>query len=240
MTVDELAHRIENLERENARLKRVALFAFVCVASLVAMAQRHPTHSLEAESLVLKDLSGKARVRLTTLIGGRPELAFLDDAERPYVTIAGGPEPLVTLSQPGDTTQRQITLTAANKLYGVSIYGPYRSTCSKVGCISAGISLINNGPAFSLFDDQGVEAASIQWNKSLGALVTLGGLNAKTEAVLAVESGGARLALTDSNGFQSVLGSNSLENETTGETHQTSAASLVMFGKDNKLIWKAP
>jgi len=231
-----LTQRVEVLEKQNARFKKMALTGFICAAALFVMGQRSP-RIIEAEKIVLKDAGGKPRVRL--IANNRPEIAFLDDSEKPYITIAGGPEPVLGLTQPGDELQRQVTLMASKTLFGVAVYGPYRSACSKVGCVSAGMSLINNSPAFSLYDDAGEEVANMQWSKDLGAQVMLGGVAAKQRAVLGVDTAGSSLTLTDSKGFQSVLGDNSLENESTGETHQTSAASLIMF-KDNKVIWKAP
>jgi hypothetical protein len=46
--------------------------------------------------------------------------------------------------------------------------------------------------------------------------------------------------LTDAQGFQSTLGATALVTPKTGETHKTSAASLVMFDKKQNVIWKAP
>jgi hypothetical protein len=58
-------------------------------------------------------------------------------------------------------------------------------------------------------------------------------------SLLGAESGPS-LSLSDAVGFKSVLGSAELETVRTGETHQTSAASLAMFDKDGKVIWRAP
>jgi hypothetical protein len=48
------------------------------------------------------------------------------------------------------------------------------------------------------------------------------------------------LRITDESGFISVMGSTDLVTIRTGETHKTSAASLVLFGKDSKVLWSAP
>jgi hypothetical protein len=50
------------------------------------------------------------------------------------------------------------------------------------------------------------------------------------------------LSVTDAQGFESVVGVTGLETPATGETHTTSAASIVMFGNDKKhrVIWQAP
>lgn len=48
------------------------------------------------------------------------------------------------------------------------------------------------------------------------------------------------LTLKDSQGFESRLGVSSTETTRTGESHKTSAASLVFFDKDGKVIEKFP
>ncbi|MGD0008578.1 MAG: hypothetical protein ABSE93_08565 [Terriglobia bacterium] len=52
-------------------------------------------------------------------------------------------------------------------------------------------------------------------------------------------SGSPQIRLTDPQGFEIVLGSTRTATPTTGETHQYSAASIVMSGKDH-VIWRAP
>jgi hypothetical protein len=49
-----------------------------------------------------------------------------------------------------------------------------------------------------------------------------------------------QLYLSDSQGFSAQMGVSNLVTPHTGETHQTSAASLVLFDKDQHVIWKAP
>jgi hypothetical protein len=48
------------------------------------------------------------------------------------------------------------------------------------------------------------------------------------------------LKVYDREGFATTLGTEVLLTPRTGETHKTSAASLVMFDKDKNVIWKAP
>jgi len=49
-----------------------------------------------------------------------------------------------------------------------------------------------------------------------------------------------RIEIIDEEGFQAILGSTSTVETRTGRTNQTSAASLILFGKDGKAIWSAP
>ncbi|HUY14148.1 MAG TPA: hypothetical protein VMX16_11050 [Terriglobia bacterium] len=62
-------------------------------------------------------------------------------------------------------------------------------------------------------------------------------------AVVGVNQIGAPfISLSDAQGFSMDLGSTGTENLTTGQTQQTSAASIVMFGngKGHHVIWQAP
>ena len=57
---------------------------------------------------------------------------------------------------------------------------------------------------------------------------------------LSVENGSPSIRLRGSGGFQTVIGTTHLVTKQTCEVHKTSAASVVMFDKDDKVIWEAP
>jgi hypothetical protein len=47
-------------------------------------------------------------------------------------------------------------------------------------------------------------------------------------------------SVTDAQGFKAVVGVTETETIKTGESHTTSAAAVTLFGKDGKVIWRAP
>jgi hypothetical protein len=49
-----------------------------------------------------------------------------------------------------------------------------------------------------------------------------------------------RLSVTDAQGFNAVVGVTGTQTVATGESHTTSAAAVTLFGKDGKVIWRAP
>jgi hypothetical protein len=51
---------------------------------------------------------------------------------------------------------------------------------------------------------------------------------------------GPSLQVIDRGGFQAEIGVSSLATIKTGETRRTSAASVVLFGKEKKVLWSAP
>jgi hypothetical protein len=67
-------------------------------------------------------------------------------------------------------------------------------------------------------------------------------VNCKGGSVSSFGAGGdgPSLTLSDKEGFEASLGVSSLVTAKTGETHRTSAASVVLFGKDKKVLWSAP
>ena len=62
----------------------------------------------------------------------------------------------------------------------------------------------------------------------------------KSRVSLGLTSMGPFIVANDSEGFSAELGSTSLVTTRTGEQHKSSAASLVLFGKDGKVLWSAP
>jgi hypothetical protein len=62
----------------------------------------------------------------------------------------------------------------------------------------------------------------------------------RSGVLLTFDEGRSVLSLRDSEGFESDLGGSSLVTTKTGETHERSAASLVLFDKDGKVLWSAP
>jgi hypothetical protein len=49
-----------------------------------------------------------------------------------------------------------------------------------------------------------------------------------------------RLSVTDDQGFTAAVGTSDLVTPRTGETHRTSAASLILLDKNKNVIWQAP
>jgi hypothetical protein len=61
--------RLENLERQNRRLKQATAVAFIIVSSMVLLAQTTTNRTLEATAFVLKDADGKVKGRLAVVDG---------------------------------------------------------------------------------------------------------------------------------------------------------------------------
>jgi hypothetical protein len=59
-------------------------------------------------------------------------------------------------------------------------------------------------------------------------------------AQLSVGQSGTALRIKDPNGYEAVFGTESLIDPTSGQKTATSVASLIFYGRDKAVIWRAP
>ena len=171
-----IVSRLERLEKENRRLKRVGLAVLTVASAIVLMGQTRTNRTILAEKFELINSNGKTQAELTTF-QGYPNL------------MLHGPE--------GARQGEAATI-------GISPTGPY------------------------------VELEDSHGNRAIlgeGSLSLLGGYGADS---------GPYISLLDRQNYMTVIGSTDLVTPATGETHKTSAASLVLFGKDKNVLWSAP
>jgi hypothetical protein len=114
----------------------------------------------------------------------------------------------------------ELTLGNVNRQPGMTLMvSPDSSDLHFFGSRKGGMTLgVNSGdPALSMIDAEGNGGAGIAFVKD-----------------------GPSLTLEDGKGFSTVVGATQLETTAKGAAHQISAASIVLFGKDRKVIWQAP
>ena len=246
--------RIETVEKENRRLKRYALAALLLTGILVLTGQARPGHTIEANEFVLRDAAGRARARLSLESMQRPTLTFYQENGQLAASLAGGEEPFLTLSRAG--SNEQASLEATKGFCGLGVYDK---------TIRAGLSIQNGVPGLDLFDERGKKTAAIASESTTGPSLNLNDPEGKAGFTLWVAplgigpdfsmyngagklgvditdlvETGPSLKLTDPDGYSTVIGSANLVQARTGEKHKTSAASLVLFGKDKEVLWSAP
>jgi hypothetical protein len=196
--LSDVRFRIEKLERENRRLKRIGALAALISASLLLMGQAKTSRTVEAESFVLKDPQGRVQATLG-IWHDSPMLRLYDKSSvaRAWLSVSGNGEPGLMFY---DAAGNQMVMLAATK-DGASLW-------------------LNQGAPKTL--------------SMMEAIRQKGGIS------LSAMSGGAKLYAEDSHGFSVVLGNTELVTPKTGETHQTSAASVITFDKDGNVLWSAP
>jgi hypothetical protein len=230
-----IEERLEKLERQNRRMKLAGLGAVVIAGAFVLMGQASGPRTLpevRAKSFVLVDANGETRARLyMSAPPERPELDLLDAKGNPRVVLdaSGTSGGLDLLDAKGN---ERLTL------YGPPI-GPGLVLTDANQKERVELAASSDGPTLALYDaSEKVRARLGAWPEGPG--LKLYDANGKPRAGLAVTSDGPTLGLNDATGFKTRIGVTGLVTPATGETHTTSAASIVLFGKDRKVLWSAP
>ena len=102
---------------------------------------------------------------------------------------------------------------------------------------------MKEGPDLVFYDSNGKDLAWLGVHPLLGPTLSFYSANGKSGPLrdgLAIDLNQTGLAIFDDSGFETRIGSTDLITAATGETHTTSAASVILFNKDKKVLWKAP
>lgn len=243
-TVQALTERVAKLEAQNRRFRKAVTVALVAASAVAVMGQVPTSRTLEAKEFVLKDTSGTVRARLSVDTANGPTLTFYRDKIHISASLAGGDEPFLTLWRAG--TNEQVVLGANRTFTGLGIYEKE---------IRVGLSVQNGSPGIELYDESGKPQVSIEAGKD-GDFILLGEAGGKESSILSnsgvgisgktgtfrVNLGeeGPSLDLKDNEGYSTTLGRTDLVAPASGRKERTPAASLVLFGKDQKVLWAAP
>lgn len=242
-TIQALTERVAELEAQNRRFRKAVVAALVVASSVVVMGQARTSRILEASESVLKDNSGVVRARLSMETTNRPTLTFYRDRTHISASLAGGDEPFLILSRAG--TDEQVQLGANSGFYGLGLYE---------GQIRAGLSVQNGNPGIEPYDKSGKPRVAIESGEP-GESILLGGTDKNTAMFMNsgvsmwgkegsfrvnLDEEGPSLELKDNEGHSTTLGRTDLLALASGRKERTPAASLVLFGKDQKVLWSAP
>ena len=210
--------RFEKLERENRRMKKIGAVIAVLVCILFVSGQAKSGNKIvEANEFRLVDPAGKVRA----------EIFF-----------------------PPDSTDAKLLFR-----------DPDGSTDVELGASSSGRAYLNLGKQQQAFAEYHISLDA--GGPDLGPMLTLGNLfsNPAANIILSAgklnsisvygsagrffvgtddNSGGPSVRVEDKEGYSGVIGRTDLETLGTGRKTQTPAASLVLFGKDKKVLWSAP
>jgi len=175
-----------------------------------------PVTLLTTDRAVLPDLEAKS-VSLKDTDGNIRARLFMTEKHTGDVTL------------PGMSTPVSMTFPPFPTLALYDLKGKTRTYLDGDGNVSA--------QTIGVSDSEGHSLGLFSAVSNLGAMLALD--NGKGEQRLYMEPG--HLELSDDAGFKSSLGvTKELVTIRTGETHQTSAASLLLFDKEQKVIWKVP
>jgi hypothetical protein len=237
--LEEIRGRLVRLEKQNRRVKQHGVAALIVAASLFLMGQAPSKKTIEANEFILRDASGNVRAKLAMRADlSTPEMLLFDDKGNVSIQLIGGCG--------GNRAKLPGGVKTPKRLGGrVSVYNGQDQLAGSFGAdTEVGASLLTQnsdgspngllqGGSLHLLDPKGHERTYLDPGS---VEVQDFDQNGRTSTNLKPGS----VAVKDSQGFQATLGTQELVTPRTGETHKTSAASLVLFDKDQNVIWKAP
>lgn len=224
----ELVQRLETLERHNRRLKRLGVAALALVAALGAIYATRPVpNKLMAREFDVVDGAGKVRIRLWLQENiGAATVGVMDSKGSIAAEMSDnwmGPEIDLGFHEASNLAPGlpRGSMVPAIVIGDQPLFGP-AITVSQGGHLGPSVNLgVHAGqPNIVLADSAGRDRADM--HLSAGGTPTI--------------------ELSDAQGYSMDIGSTNLVAPRTGDTSQTSAASIVMFGNDKKhrVIWSAP
>jgi hypothetical protein len=215
MTDKEFARRLENLERDNRRLKRVAVAGIALAAALgviYSVACSSDRNFAGAEKVTAREFdvvdgAGKVRVKIAMdclpATNCWPSIKMFDQDGKAVTTIGAG---AVTVSD----RDQAASLLGDRLQFSVGPKGSKPRVTAEVGSGTGG-----------------------------GGLLSLAG---KDGGYVRVNANSPSVEIKDSQGYMMDLGAVDLTTVVSGRTSQTTADSIAMFANDSKhhLIWSAP
>lgn len=221
----EIVARLGKVEKENRRMKRAGLALLLVAGCAAVMGQARPAATtVEARSYVLQDASGTKRAELVLEAGApgdepSPALRFLDGK---------GSETLFL-------SPSRLELAGKSDLMGA---GPDIIVDDGKGTARVDLGLVNNLPFVLLNDDKGIIRVDMGLERGEPSFVIAD--EKQTPLVgFGLEQGKPSFSVDGLDGSRATIGSQQLVG-VTGAPYWTSAASMVLYSSDGKVIWSAP
>lgn len=217
MSEAELIGRLEKLERDNRRLKRGGFALLVMLAAMATIyASRPVPQKVTAHEFDVVDDAGRAQIKLSTTPRGLISSIKVLDAQ-------------------------------GNRAASISVF-PWASyvTVGKDGGDIAQITGGMMGSYVGVVQSQHLNAALAgKSGKALREAVKSSLTRLESEASVSMglsPSGRPGITVRDAQGYSMDVGSTSTITPATGQTQNTSADSIIMFGNGKKhhVIWQAP
>ncbi|SRR6266446_3973790 len=214
-----LIERIERLERQNRTLKTIGVPSALLMATVLVMGQASPNRAVRADTVtarefVLTDSAGKVRADL----GMREDLFSEISPELRILSSKGIPQVIVS-----DNDKHGPHVALINSVDGSCTASATNATYVCTELFPAEIDVLG----------------SVSGIKGATHIGTLRGIQLESDSGLAGITA-TWIAVQDKEGFQTRIGQQKLQTVRTGESHETSAASVVLTGKDGKVLWSAP
>jgi hypothetical protein len=233
----EVVERLEKLERQNRWLKQAAPLVALAALCGLLMAQTPGHRTVEANEFVLKDADGTARGRWSVGAYG-PGFVLLDANGKNRVALdvldpAGAG---LTLS---DASGRQRTHLVAT----VNGPGLHLTDANGKDRVLVTADDTEDSAGLFLYDKKGNQPVRLSVGPGRAHLILFPPGEAPTDRLIYLVAGpglGPQVTVKDKEGFYTSIGTTDLRSPRTGATGKTSAASVMLFDKDNNVLWQAP
>jgi len=241
MDTEYLLQRIAKLERSQKRVRNVGFAAVIVVATMTFMAQIGvPAASVRAQEFVVVDKAGRS---LAT-IGGAPlgpegGIHISDGNHKPMLDLWRIASTTYLTVNNAEPTSSGLALSLRRGSLELKTFSP----TSRVDISATEEAAIL---AVAGRDWSSVRVAPKPQKPLTGNAVNdvqsqdYALLDAKPIASLDAYSDKASLSIEDAQGFETSVGISQIGNNRTGQKTSTSAASILMFGRDKTVIWHAP
>lgn len=215
---DELLSRVGRLEKENRRFKRGAMVLLAAAVTIGLFAQTKQT----------PPSSQKAKAR---------------PAAKPAEPPPPGPVVATSVTAASVEAQSFVLKDANGHVRAeLAMMGSSPSLKFRDESGSALVTLSLNdkpgGPLLLMSDPQHNASVALSVLENAGPQISLAGERPDIQLRMSVSPDGTSLDLSDKDGFMTSIGNGVLPKN--GQVKKTSAASIVLFGKDRRVLWSEP
>jgi hypothetical protein len=212
---DPVMARLDRLERESRRWRRVALGSWLAIAALLLLGQSQPqaqrpagpARPVEAERFVLRDARGRVGATLGWEADSTPRLVLHDPVGQPrtLLTVGAGGAPGLSLLDADGKTVRAALVVGPDGAPGFALFDPAGKPRLAAALFHAGGTGPGKGsepaPAIAAYDAAGVARATFGLRGTDVAGLELADGRGAARAILRVQPDGAPdFALRDGQG----------------------------------------
>ncbi len=177
---EDLQDRLAALENQNRRFKQLGAALLIVVTSLIVMGQASSKKTVEADEFIVRDSSGKVRIKLAVdTKSGAPEINLFDAEGKARVKLEAGFLPGLSLY---DSQERHRGTFATNDILGSSVLmlmhadGKSGTLTREDDVFSSEVATLQaTSNEFILMDDSGNKRARLFMTKKKTENITLPG-----------------------------------------------------------------
>ena len=232
-----LVVRLGKLEKENRRIRGIGIALLVLAAALLLMGQTPGQRTVEANEFVLKDANGTVRGRWEARAYG-PQFVLFDATGKSGVDLA-----VLDSAGAGLTLRDASGKDRARLLATVNGPGLNLTDANGKDRLLLTADDTEDSAGLGLYDKEGNQPVRLSVGPGRAHLILFPPGEAPTARLiyLGARPGlGPQLMVKDKEGFSTIIGTTDLRAPRTGATGKTSAASVMLFDKDNNVLWQAP